>query len=258
MGAPSPGKILGHPGVLILKPFDVINITMKTSPDPGLREFLKKAYLLQLREGSFSAASLARETGKSYGYTSGTLARLLSSGFVRRLRDRALLGSGGKSCLRGFSPACYALTSQGRSGVRVVMTGGVFDILHPGHLAALKESKKQGDVLVVVIARDSTVRKRKGIMPVNREPGRLLMVSSLRQADAAILGSERSFSETIRRVSPDAVCLGYDQKTELSYLKGFTKRSGKDMEVIRLDMLPGHSTRDIMKKIKGTKAYNNL
>jgi cytidyltransferase-like protein len=223
---------------------------MKTSP--GLREFLKKAYILQLMKGSFSAASLARETGKSYGYTSDTLGRLLSRGLARRVRKKALLGPGGRSGLRGFSPAGYTLTRRGRGMIRVVLTGGVFDIMHPGHLEILTESKRHGDVLVVVVARDSTVRRRKGRNPVLSESGRLLTVSSLRQVDAAILGSRRSFSDTLKRVGPDVVCLGYDQHADMAYLKRLS-RAGMHVKTIKPgNVLPEYSTRRILRRIKGS------
>ncbi len=224
---------------------------MKTSSGSDLKEFLKKAYVLQLREGSFSAAPLAREAGRSYGYTSNVLGNLLVMGYVKRVRERVLLGPGGRSGLRGFSPAGYALARKGRSRIKVVLTGGVFDILHPGHLAILTESKRHGDVLVVVVARDSTIKRRRGRRPVLSEGDRLLMVSSLRQVDTAILGSERSFAETLRKVGPDIVYLGYDQHADMACLKRLAK-AGMHIKTIKAEsMLPEHSTTNILRKIKG-------
>lgn len=211
-----------------------------------------KAYLLQLMEGSFSAASLARETGRSYGYTSNIMVKLISLGYVKRIRRKALLGPGGRSGLMGFSPAGYTLTRRGRGRIRVVLTGGVFDILHPGHLSILTESKRHGDVLVVVVARDSTIRKRKARRPVLSESDRLLMVSSLRPVDAAVLGSGRSLADTLRSVGPDMVCLGYDQHADMAWLKRLVKREGMHIGIIKSgSMLPEHSTTNILRKIKG-------
>jgi cytidyltransferase-like protein len=225
---------------------------MKAAQPPGIKEFIRKAYILQLREGPFSGSSLARETGMSYGYASSMLGRLLGLGYVRRTREKALLGSGGRSCLRGFSPAGYALTARGRRRIRVVLTGGVFDILHPGHLSILTESKGHGDVLVAVVARDSTVRKRKGRGPVLGEEARLSVVSSLRPVDAAILGSGHSFAETLERVRPDLVFLGHDQHDDESYLKRFMKRTGVRIKTARSrSMLPEYSTSSMLRGIKG-------
>lgn len=223
---------------------------MKTGPPPHVKEILEKAYVLQLREGPFSAISLARETGMSYGYTSAVLGRLLGLGYLRLKRRKALLGSGGKSNLRGFSPARYALARKGRRGIRVVLTGGVFDILHPGHLSILTESKRHGDVLVAVLARDSTVRRRKGRSPVMNEDDRLSMVSSIKPVDVAVLGSERSFAETLERVGPDLVFLGPDQRDE-GHIRSLIKR-GMHAEVARSGRsLPGYSTSSIMRRMKG-------
>jgi rfaE bifunctional protein nucleotidyltransferase chain/domain len=227
------------------------HITMK-APDPRLKEFLRKAYILQLREGSFSAASLAREAGRSYGYTSSMLGRLLSLGYVKRVRKKALLGPGGKSGLRGFSPAGYVLARRGRNCIRVVLTGGVFDILHPGHLSILTESKKHGDVLVAVLARDSTIRRRKGRRPLLSENDRLQMVSSLRQVDVALLGLEPGLADTLKRVSPDLVCLGHDQNADMAWLKRVVKSRGMHMDIIKSgSILPEYSTTNILRKIKG-------
>ena len=226
---------------------------MKTHPDPRIKEFIIKACLLQLMEGSFSGPGLAREAGKSYGYTSSTLSRMLSRGLVRRVRGKAMLGSGGKSLLMGFSPARYVLTARGRSLIRVVLAGGVFDLLHPGHLSMLTVSKRLGDVLIVVVARDSTAMRRKG-MPFLGEADRLLMLSSLKPVDAAILGSEKSFSKTLERVRPDVVSLGYDQARELSYVRAFIRRTGRRIEVSVQAPLPGYSTRKILSRGRQQKA----
>jgi cytidyltransferase-like protein len=219
---------------------------------PHYSKFLKKAYILQLLEGSFSGPRLSRETGTSYGYTSNMLKEMLSQGLVTQTKESSPLGSGGRSNLRGLAPAVYMLTGRGRSLIRVVLSGGVFDILHPGHLAFIKEASNQGDVLVVVLARDSTVKKRKGRLPFNREQDRLHIISSLRKVDLAILGS-RDYCQTIERVSPDMVFLGHDQRGDLYRIKSYLRKTGKRIGiVVSYKAIPGYSTSTILNSIKGT------
>jgi len=103
------------------------------------------------------------------------------------------------------------LKDELRKRVRVVLTGGVFDCLHYGHLLTLRKAKELGDLLVVVVARDETVERRKGRKPLQGVKERAEVVSSLSFVDVALEGAE-DFQETIERVRPDVVVFGYDQK----------------------------------------------
>jgi FAD synthetase len=98
---------------------------------------------------------------------------------------------------------------------KTVLATGVFDLLHLGHLRFLEESKKKGGPrsrLVVVIARDNTVFRRKGKGPVIPEDQRRELVAALRVVDRAILGREEiDLLGILREVKPDIVCVGYDQ-----------------------------------------------
>jgi FAD synthetase len=98
---------------------------------------------------------------------------------------------------------------------KTVLATGVFDILHPGHVRFLEESKKQGGPgarLVVVVARDKTVLKRKGRRPVLPESDRRDIVASLKPVSRAILGHEEvDFLGVLEELKPDIVCVGYDQ-----------------------------------------------
>lgn len=252
---------------------------MKNQIPLHYREFLRKAYVVQLTQGSFSAASLARKTGKSYGYSSRILKDMLGSGLVRRVAGKSVLGSGGRGNLMGFSPARYMMTSKGRSRIHVVLAGGVFDIIHPGHLHFLEEARTHGNVLVAVIASDSTVRSRKR-RPVNVEKDRLWVMSSLRQVDLAILGSASTNGtlsgvhagtqrhpkghkgtsgreETIKKVRPDIICIGYDQEDDLARVKAILRETGIRCEIARASRsLPGHSTSSIIRAIKASRCYN--
>jgi len=96
-------------------------------------------------------------------------------------------------------------------GLRIVMTGGVFDILHAGHVYTLNEAKKHGDLLVVVIARDEQLRKRKSREPVHSEEYRRMMVEFLKPVDIALVGLDEP-RKMLELVKPDIIVYGYDQK----------------------------------------------
>jgi FAD synthetase len=127
------------------------------------------------------------------------------------------------------------LTSKGRKAIRVVFIGGGFEVIHPGHLYTIDRAKGLGDVLVVSVARDSTIRNRKNREPVADEGARVKMLSSLRQVDAAILGVEGDIYETLERVKPDVVALGYDQYHMEKEVEVEARRRGMDLKVVRLD-----------------------
>lgn len=106
----------------------------------------------------------------------------------------------------------YKLSFFGRDALTVVLVGGVFDIIHPGHIHTLKAAKAQGDVLVVVIARTSTALKiKKDRRIYHNERLRKELVSSLNLVDLAIIGKEGTLYDTVEYVKPNIIALGYDQ-----------------------------------------------
>ncbi len=90
------------------------------------------------------------------------------------------------------------------------MATGTFDILHMGHIYFLKEAKKLGDELVVVVACDETVRQLKH-EPVTPEQMRLNLVKELQVVDKAVLGEEDNKFDVVEQIKPDIIALGYDQ-----------------------------------------------
>jgi len=97
---------------------------------------------------------------------------------------------------------------------RIVLASGVFDLLHLGHVRFLEAAKKAGGPgakLVVVVARDSTVEKKKGRKPIMPESQRCALVASLKVVDVAILGFEDfDMSKVVERIRPNIIALGYD------------------------------------------------
>lgn len=98
----------------------------------------------------------------------------------------------------------------------IVLATGAFDLLHLGHVRFLEESKKKGGPearLIVVVARDKTVKQRKGQNPILPENQRRELVASLRIVDKAILGHEKlDMLGILKEVKPDIICVGYDQR----------------------------------------------
>jgi len=98
---------------------------------------------------------------------------------------------------------------------KVVLASGTFDLLHLGHVKYLEEAKKAGGKntkLVVIVARDKTVEKRKGGKPIMPEEHRRALVESLKVVDEAILGYERfDIGAVIEELKPDVIAVGYDQ-----------------------------------------------
>jgi len=103
------------------------------------------------------------------------------------------------------------LKASERARFKVALTGGVFDVLHIGHVLTLQKARELGDVLVVVVATNETVEKRKGKKPLHDAEYRRAMVSELKPVDIAIVG-EADWMATFARVKPDVVAFGYDQK----------------------------------------------
>lgn len=119
-----------------------------------------------------------------------------------------------------------------------VMASGVFDILHLGHLHYLRQAKELGDDLVVVVARDSTVRRMKH-EPVTPEDIRRDLVGALKPVDEAILGHEDDIYKTVEKVRPDIIALGWDQPFKPEEIEAECKRRGVGAKVVRLERLEG-------------------
>ena len=115
-----------------------------------------------------------------------------------------------------------------------VMAMGTFDMLHPGHLHYLKEARKCGDYLVVVVARDQTVEKERGRRPVVDEKDRLEMVKAVTLVDEAVLGNIGDKLKVVEQCKPDIICLGYDQRVDADKLKEELESRGLDVEIRRM------------------------
>ncbi|OPX61165.1 MAG: FAD synthase [Methanomassiliicoccales archaeon PtaB.Bin134] len=131
-----------------------------------------------------------------------------------------------------------------------VMASGVFDILHPGHLRYLQEAKDHGDELVVVVATDATVRRRKH-EPITPENMRLELISALKMVDRAVLGSDGDMFGVVERIRPDIIALGYDQDFDERRIEEILAERGMKVKVVRLSKHGAdlNGTRKIIGKI---------
>lgn len=152
--------------------------------------------------------------------------------------------------LANFQGGKLELTSRGRRSIRVVFIGGGFEVIHYGHAYTIDKAKSLGDVLVVSVARDSTIRRRKKREPLVNERDRVKLLSSLKQVDAAILGVQGDIYVTLQKVGPDIVALGYDQyHMEKEVLKEARNR-GLKVKVVRLDSpYPMLKTSNLLKEL---------
>ncbi len=135
------------------------------------------------------------------------------------------------------------------SSKKIVLAGGVFDIIHPGHIHTLTAAKALGDVLVVAIATDKTAQKMKKMRPLHNQELRCELVSSLSMVDSAIIGHEDNIFETVKDVKPDVIVLGYDQVHQEQFIADGCKRINLDVKIVRLQSpIPELSSSNIEKQ----------
>jgi len=123
---------------------------------------------------------------------------------------------------------------------KVVLASGVFDLLHLGHVRFLEEAKKAGGPnarLIVIVARDSTVEKRKGKKPVMPEYQRCALVASLKIVDEAMLGYEHfSMQKVLEKIRPDVVAVGHDSDVSglQREVRDAIKKKGLDIKIVKI------------------------
>ena len=127
-----------------------------------------------------------------------------------------------------------SLTELGRSSLRVILAGGVFDIIHPGHIHTLNSAKSLGDVLVVVVATDKTTEKIKKRTPLHNQKQRQDLVNSLSMVDLCLIGHEGDIFKTVEIVKPEIVALGYDQIHQEKFITDGCRKINLNVKVARL------------------------
>ena len=136
-----------------------------------------------------------------------------------------------------------------KSSSKIVLAGGVFDIIHPGHINTLNAAKKLGDVLVVVVATDKTAIKMKKREPLHSAQLRQELVSSLTMVDLCIIGDEEDIFKTVDLVKPQIIALGYDQTHQEKFITEGCKKIDLDVTV---------ATSDSKREISSSKRISSI
>jgi D-beta-D-heptose 7-phosphate kinase/D-beta-D-heptose 1-phosphate adenosyltransferase len=151
-----------------------------------------------------------------------------------------------------LEPKLAALLAHWRSlGLTVVFTNGVFDLLHPGHLSQLEAARAEGDVLVVGLNSDASVKRQgKGHdRPLLDEGARALMLRALRCVDAVAVFDEDTPLELIKLIQPDVLVKGADYAgREVVGREIVETRGGR---VVLVPLLQGYSTTSLLRRIRG-------
>jgi cytidyltransferase-like protein len=179
-------------------------------------DLIRAVYLEKIRGEAANATNLRKKLG------------------VSQLQLRVAVGEARKRGLVKLKGSSVELTSAGKGRLKVVMLGGAFEIIHPGHIAAVSEARSMGNTLVVVVATDENVEKNKGRPPVTSQAQRVKLVSSLRQVDLALAGNKGSIFDILLRVRPDVVALGYDQRLNLDDIVKEAAKRGLKLTAARL------------------------
>jgi FAD synthetase len=124
--------------------------------------------------------------------------------------------------------------------MKKVLAGGAFNVIHPGHVWFLKRAKSLGDCLIVVVANDRTVLKRKPL--IKPQGDRKKALEGLGIADKILIGDKKDFLRVVRRERPDIIALGYDQEFDEKKLEALGCR------VVRIPKYGSHSTSKILEK----------
>lgn len=180
-------------------------------------DLLRAVYSARLRGRASTLPEIATELGAASAEVDAAVKAAAGKGLV-------VLQGGGAT-----------LTQAGRSALKVVMIGGAFEIIHPGHLHTMDQARMLGNTLVVVVATDKSVLKNKGREPVTSQEWRVRLVSAIRTVDVAVAGGQGSIYDTLEKVKPDVVALGYDQRHNPTEIEEEARRRGIDLKVVRLD-----------------------
>ena len=191
------------------------------------KKYLLKLIYLKEISGNLGKSSLYRDTLTK---KSTTIKKLIEEGLI----DNNL-----------------KLTLKGRRNIKVGIIGGVFDIIHAGHISLLKTAKQYVDVLIAIIATDRTVEKSKDRKPINTAEKRKMVVEAIRYVDMALIGDEEDFRKPLELIKPDIIFLGYDQKIP----PGISGNDLRNIQVIKLNKVVNNlKTSHIIQKLRREKA----
>jgi rfaE bifunctional protein nucleotidyltransferase chain/domain len=138
-----------------------------------------------------------------------------------------------------------------RKKQKIVFTNGVFDIIHRGHVDYLTRAKKTGDLLIIGLNSDSSVRKLKGKnRPINKQADRAFVLLGLKAVDYVVIFSEETPDKLIRKIKPDILAKGADYK--INEIVGAEFVKSYNGLVIRIRLTKGRSTSKIIKSLNNS------
>jgi D-beta-D-heptose 7-phosphate kinase/D-beta-D-heptose 1-phosphate adenosyltransferase len=150
-----------------------------------------------------------------------------------------------KSKIVGLRTLQKRVSEWRKSGKKIVFTNGCFDILHAGHVSVLEFSRSKGDVLIVGLNSDASVKRLKGpARPINTQADRALVLAALESVSAVCVFEEDTPYNLVKAVRPDVLVKGGDYKKSEIVGSEFAGR------VVRFALLKGRSTTNIIKKAK--------
>ena len=139
------------------------------------------------------------------------------------------------------------LTKARKTQKKIIFTNGCFDIIHSGHISLLEKAKAIGDILIVGLNADSSVKKLKGnTRPINKEKDRATVLSAIEMVDKVIIFKEDTPHEILKFIRPDVLVKGADYKHSKIVGTEFAKKT------VRIKLIKGQSTSQIIKKLKTT------
>ncbi|MBE2189371.1 MAG: D-glycero-beta-D-manno-heptose 1-phosphate adenylyltransferase [Desulfobulbaceae bacterium] len=144
------------------------------------------------------------------------------------------------------------LQEKSEQGKKIVFTNGCFDILHAGHVKYLEQSKQMGDVLVIGLNSDDSVRRLKGdSRPVNNQIDRAIVLSALRAVDYVCYFEEDTPLELIMKLKPNIITKGGDYTIKDVVGGEFVINNGG--EVVIIELVPGKSTTSTIQRLNSLK-----
>jgi len=201
--------------------------------------------------GCMSAGLSMQEAVRYANHAAGVVVAKLGTASVTpaELQHAVAAGTAGQpSGNLSVTDTLSELGSLRAAGKRIVMTNGCFDLIHPGHIHYLQQASALGDVLVVAVNDDDSVKRLKGpSRPLNGVEDRMAVLSALQAVDYVLPFSEDTPAGLIETVAPDVLVKGGDYTVE--QIAGHEFVLGKGGDVIVLDFVPGHSTSGLIERL---------
>ena len=208
--------------------------------------------VIAVMAGCLSAGLPLSESARFANQAAGIVVAKLGTASVTPAELRAIPTSeprlSNKTGVMSESDLLVEIEQAKLTGQRVVMTNGCFDILHPGHVSYLQQASAQGDLLVVAVNDDDSVRRLKGpSRPVNPTADRMAILAALSCVEFVVPFSEDTPARLIEAVAPDVLVKGGDYKVE--EIAGHESVLARGGRVITLGFVEGHSTSGLLARL---------